>query len=40
MALSSEDIQRVACHCLNRSRLGVAVVGPVKDEDKVRSWLS
>ena len=34
------DIQRVACHCLNRARLGVAVVGPVKNAEEVRSWLS
>jgi predicted Zn-dependent peptidase len=40
LAVTPQDIQRVACHCLNRSRLGVAVVGPVKNEDKVRGWLS
>lgn len=40
LAVTPADIQRVACHCLNRARLGVAVVGPVKDEARVRSWLS
>ena len=40
LAVTPADIQRVACHCLNRARLGVAIVGPVKDEAKVRGWLS
>ena len=40
LAVTPADIQRVACHCLNRARLGVAVVGPVKGEDKIRRWLS
>ncbi len=40
LAVTPADIQRTACHCLNRARLGVAVVGPIKDEEKVRSWLS
>ena len=34
------DVQAVACHCLHKGRLGVAVVGPVKDADEVRAWLS
>jgi predicted Zn-dependent peptidase len=38
-AVTAEDVQRVACHCLDRTRLGVAVVGPVKDVEEVRSWL-
>jgi len=40
LAVTPADIQRVACHCLNRVRLAVAIVGPVKNEEKVRSWLS
>lgn len=40
LAVTPADIQRVACHCLNRARLGVAIVGPVKDEAAVRRWLS
>ena len=40
LAVTPADIQRVACHCLNRARLSVAIVGPVKDEAKVRGWLS
>ncbi len=39
LAVTPADVQRVACHCLNRVRLGVAVVGPLKDEDKIRSWV-
>ena len=39
MAVSSDDIQGVACYCLNRARLGVAVVGPVKDAEAIKSWL-
>ena len=38
--VTAADIQRVACHCLKRGRLGVAVVGPVKSADEVRGWLS
>jgi predicted Zn-dependent peptidase len=38
-AVTAEEVQQVACHCLDRARLGVAVVGPVKDADEVRSWL-
>ena len=39
LAVTPADVQRVACHCLNRVRLGVAVVGPLKDEEKIRSWV-
>ena len=39
LAVTPREIQRVACHCLNRVRLGVAIVGPLKDEEKVRGWL-
>jgi predicted Zn-dependent peptidase len=38
LAVTPEDVQRVACHCLNKGRLGVAVVGPVK-EAEVKGWL-
>lgn len=38
-AVTREDVQRVACHCLNRKRLGVAVVGPVKDRAQLEGWL-
>jgi predicted Zn-dependent peptidase len=40
LAVTPQDIQRVACHCLNRVRLGVAVVGPLKDKEKISSWLA
>lgn len=39
-AVTPEDVRRVACYCLNRIRLGLAVVGPVKDAERVRGWLS
>ena len=39
MSVTPEDIQRCACYCLNRVKLGLAIVGPVKDEEKVRGWL-
>lgn len=38
-AVTREDIQRVACYCLNKGRLGVAVVGPVKDTAQLQGWL-
>ena len=38
MEVTPEDVQAVACHCLSRGRLGVAVVGPVKQEE-VTEWL-
>jgi len=39
MAVTPEDVREVACHCLDRARLGVAIVGPVKDADEVKGWL-
>lgn len=38
--VTPQEIQRVACHCLNRVRLGVAVVGPLKDREKITGWLA
>jgi predicted Zn-dependent peptidase len=38
LAVTPEHVQHVACHCLNKGRLGVAVVGPVQ-EPEVKSWL-
>jgi predicted Zn-dependent peptidase len=40
MNVTPQDIQRVACHCLNRVRLGVAVVGPLKNQEKIAGWLA
>jgi predicted Zn-dependent peptidase len=37
--VTPQEIQHVACHCLNRARLGVAVVGPLKDEEKITGWM-
>lgn len=39
-AVQLEDLQRCACHCLHRGRLGVAIVGPTKERERVESWLS
>ena len=39
-AVTLEDIQRVACHCLNRGRLGVALVGPAREKREVEGWLN
>jgi predicted Zn-dependent peptidase len=39
-AVTAEDVQRVACHCLHRARLGLAVVGPLKDAEKIEGWLN
>ena len=38
LAVEPHHVQQVACHCLHRGRLGVAVVGPVKQEE-VTTWL-
>jgi predicted Zn-dependent peptidase len=40
LSVTPQDIQRVACHCLNRVRLGVAVVGPLKNQEKITGWLA
>jgi predicted Zn-dependent peptidase len=39
-AVEPEEIQRCACHCLHRGRLGMAVVGPARERDRVESWLA
>jgi len=39
MAVTPEDIRGVACYCLKRAKLGVAVVGPVKDTQQIKAWL-
>ncbi len=38
-AVTTDDVREVATGCLQRARLGVAVVGPVKDQREVESWL-
>lgn len=37
--ITPEEVRQVACHCLNRARLGVAVVGPIKDRAKIEALL-
>ena len=39
MAVTPEQIREVASHCLDRSRMGVSVIGPLHDAKQVRSWL-
>jgi predicted Zn-dependent peptidase len=39
MAVTPEDISSVASHCLCRSRLGLAVVGPMKDKSEIERWV-
>jgi predicted Zn-dependent peptidase len=39
LSVTPEDVRQVACYCLNRARLGVAMVGPLKDSSEIRSWL-
>ena len=34
-----EELRAVGCHCLNRARLGVAIVGPMKDAAEIKGWL-
>lgn len=38
-AVTSAEVQSVAGECLKRGRLGIAVVGPLKDAAKIQSWL-
>jgi predicted Zn-dependent peptidase len=39
MSVTPEDVRSVACHCLDRARLGMAVVGPFKNEEEIRRWV-
>jgi predicted Zn-dependent peptidase len=39
LAVTTEDVRNVACHCLDRARLGIAVVGPLKNEEEIRRWV-
>ncbi|MGA3171147.1 MAG: pitrilysin family protein [Chthoniobacteraceae bacterium] len=39
MSVTPEDVRKVACHCLDRARLGLAVVGPFKNEEEIRRWV-
>jgi predicted Zn-dependent peptidase len=40
LSVTPDDVKAVACQCLCRARLGLAIVGPISDQEKVRSWLS
>lgn len=39
LTVTPEQIQAVAGHCLNRARLGVAIVGPSKEAGEIKNWL-
>jgi len=39
LAVTPADVQSVARACVQRGRLGIAVVGPLKDAEKIKSWL-
>jgi predicted Zn-dependent peptidase len=39
MSVTTDDVRSVACHCLDRGRLGLAIVGPVKDAEEIRRWV-
>jgi predicted Zn-dependent peptidase len=39
MSVTTADVRNVACHCLDRGRLGLAIVGPVKDAEEIRRWV-
>ncbi len=39
MSVTPEEVRKVACHCLDRGRLGLAVVGPFKNEAEIRRWV-
>lgn len=39
-AVTPDDVRAVACHCLNRARLALAIVGPMKDAEEIKGWLS
>ncbi|MDQ3622505.1 MAG: insulinase family protein [Verrucomicrobiota bacterium] len=38
--VTPDEVQRVACHCLHRGRLAVAVVGPQKHAGEIEKWLT
>ena len=39
LGVTREEVQAVAGECLKLGRLGLAVVGPLKDSAKIESWL-
>jgi predicted Zn-dependent peptidase len=40
IGVTQREVQDVAQACLKRGRLGMAIVGPVKDTAKVESWIA
>ncbi len=39
LEVTPEQVCAVGCHCLNRAGSGVAIVGPVKDAERVKAWM-
>lgn len=39
MAVTPEAIQEVARLCLDRSHLGISVIGPIKDKKQIEEWI-
>ena len=39
MAVTPQEVKKVACHCLAKARLGLAIVGPLKNADEIRGWI-
>ena len=39
LGVTRAEVQAVAGECLKLGRLGIAVVGPLKDAAKIESWL-
>jgi predicted Zn-dependent peptidase len=40
LSVTPEEIQQVACCCLNRAKLGVALVGPLEDTKAITKMLA
>ena len=38
LAVTPEEVRAVAETCLDRSRLAMAIIGPVPEEDEIRGW--
>ena len=39
MKVTPEAVREVACHCFDRKKMGMAVIGPIKDKKKLESWI-
>jgi predicted Zn-dependent peptidase len=39
-AVQPEEVQRCACHCLHKGRLGMALVGPKHEKARIEGWIA